>query len=153
MFSSSVPSICQACSPILCNQAYEALWGDLNRLFLKHTDPLVLQEILSIMTVMNGTQTLQSTNNVKFAEVEESLADSLREVFAEKDLAIMALEDEDVETVESALLRTQTMMARYDLTGLFLTDKQDEANLFDIALALASRGKLGFRQEIKVSPM
>jgi hypothetical protein len=120
---------------------------------LKHTDPLVLQEILSIMTVMNGTQTLQSTNNVKFAELDESLADSLREVFAEKDLAIMALEDGDVETVESALLRTQTMMARYDLTGLFLTDKQDEANLFDIALALASRGKLGFRQEIKVSPM
>jgi hypothetical protein len=128
------------------------MWNDVSRQFLRHTDAVVLREVLVLVRKMNGATSLEAANQEKFDQLKESLSTALHETLADKDLAIDSLEDEDVQNIESGLLRVKTLMSQYNIESLFATADQDseEADLFDVMVALASRGQLGYRPEIKV---
>lgn len=107
---------------------------------------------------MNSTKLLESSNEVKFTELREALTDKLRDLLAEKDLEVVSLEDDELLNIESALLRTKMMIAHYDLQTALMPEsdsvtKDDDSGapeLFDAIVSLASRGRLGYRQEVKV---
>lgn len=128
------------------------MWSDVSRQFLRHTDAVVLREVLILMRKMNSATSLEATNVEQFDQLKESLSAALQETLADKDLAIDSLEEEDVQNIESGLLRVKTLMSQYNVESLFVLGAEDseEADLFDIIVALASRGQLGYRPEIKV---
>jgi cohesin complex subunit SA-1/2 len=136
-------------------QAYEAMWDDVTRQFLRHTDDLVLREVVGLIRRMNSTTALDATNQTKFENLKESLSVTLQEALFGKDLAMDSLEDEELQNIESGLLRVRTLMAQYNVDSLFSPGESeqddDKIDLFDVLLALASRGKLGYRSEVKVS--
>jgi len=137
-------------------QAYEAMWNDVTRQFLRHTDRVVLREVVALVRRMNSTTALDATNQTKFEELKESLSVTLQEALSDKDLAMDSLEDEELQNIESGLLRVQTLMTQYNVDSLFAVtgdagQEDDKIDLFDVLLALASRGKLGYRTEVKVS--
>jgi cohesin complex subunit SA-1/2 len=130
------------------------MWNDINRQFLRHTDPTVLREVVSLVRKMNNTTALEATNHTKFDELKTSLSNTLQDVLANKDLAIDSLEDEELQNIGSGLLRVRTLMAQYNVESLFAAyddEDVDRFDLFDILIALASRGKLGYRSEVEVS--
>lgn len=133
-------------------QAYEAMWNDVSRQFLRHTDAVVLREVLILMRKMNSATSLEATNQEKFDQLKESLSTALHETLADRDLAGDSLEDEDVQNIESGLLRVKTLMSQYNVESLFAVNEpeSDDADMFDVILALSSRGQLGYRSEIKV---
>jgi cohesin complex subunit SA-1/2 len=133
-------------------QAYEAMWNDVSRQFLRHTDAVVLREVLILMRKMNSATSLEVTNQEKFDQLKESLSTALHETLGDRDLAGDSLEDEDVQNIESGLLRVKTLMSQYNVEALFAVNEpeSDEADMFDVILALSSRGQLGYRPEIKV---
>ena len=128
------------------------MWSDVSRQFLRHTDAVVLREVLVLMRKMMSTTSLDATNQEQFRQLKESLSTAFHETLADKDLAIESLEDEDVQNIESGLLRVKTLMSQYNVESLFVAGDQDgeDFDLFDIVIALASRGQLGYRPEIKV---
>jgi hypothetical protein len=137
-------------------QAYEAMWNDVTRQYLRHTDRVVLREVIALVRRMNSTTALDATNQTKFEELKESLSVALQEALSDKDLAMDSLEDEELQNIESGLLRVQTLMTQYNVDSLFAStgdadQEDDKVDLFDVLLALASRGKLGYRTEVKVS--
>ena len=136
-------------------QAYEAMWNDVTRQFLRHTDRVVLREVVALVRRMNSTTALDATNQTKFEELKESLSVALQEALSDKDLAMDSLEDEELQNIESGLLRVQTLMTQYNVDSLFAStgdadQEDDKIDLFDVLLALAARGKLGYRTEVKV---
>jgi len=131
------------------------MWNDVTRQFLRHTDRVVLREVVALVRRMNSTTALDATNQTKFEELKESLSVALQEALSDKDLAMDSLEDEELQNIESGLLRVQTLMTQYNVDSLFAStgdadQEDDKIDLFDVLLALAARGKLGYRTEVKV---
>ena len=131
------------------------MWNDVTRQFLRHTDRVVLREVVALVRRMNSTTALDATNQTKYEELKESLSVALQEALSDKDLAMDSLEDEELQNIESGLLRVQTLMTQYNVDSLFAStgdadQEDDKIDLFDVLLALAARGKLGYRTEVKV---
>lgn len=136
---------------MLITQAYETLWDNITKQFFKHSDAVVVEEGFKTIQTLMAATSLKATNTAKYDEFEESLVSTLRETIGDKDIASSPFDDEEVHAVESAFLRIKTVLLAKNISALILDEEADVEKVWDLALALAERGKLGYKEEAKVS--
>lgn len=130
-------------------QAYERLWSDLIRQYLRHTDHLVLQHILQLLRSLVATADLKPVNDTKLQELKDSLVTNLQESIGDVDVGSSSLEEEQLHNIESAALRIRMLFPQMDIRDIF-DDDEAGAGLWDTMLAIADRGNLGYKEEVKV---
>jgi cohesin complex subunit SA-1/2 len=85
------------------------------------------------------------------ASLEESLASSLREAVAGKDVESSAFEEDELLALESWLARIDKLQKIRDISGsLDDTDEGKQTSAWEIIDSLVERGRLGYKDEASV---
>lgn len=132
--------------------AYESLWDDISRQFLRHVEPTLLKHAVEALRCLVATQTLSNTNATKSSALEEQLVTALRETASGRDVETAGFSEDEVHALAACLLRLHMLFQSGDLTSAL--EEEDGGKLtsgWDIIVGLASRGRLGYREEEKVS--
>jgi cohesin complex subunit SA-1/2 len=96
-----------------------------------------------------ATADLKPVNETKLQELKDSLVENLQESIGEVDVGSSSLEEEQLHNIESAALRIRMLFPQMDIRDIF-DDDEAGAGLWDTMLAIADRGKLGYKEEVKV---
>ncbi|GHJ88769.1 hypothetical protein NliqN6_5171 [Naganishia liquefaciens] len=129
--------------------SYERLWGDLIRQYLRHTDHLVLQRLLQLLRSLIATADLKTVNDAKLQELKDGLVSNLQESIGDVDVGSSSLEEEQLHNIESAAFRLRMLFPQMDIRDIF-DDDEAGAGLWSIMLAIADRGNLGYKEEVKL---
>jgi cohesin complex subunit SA-1/2 len=133
------------------SQAYENLWDDINKQFLQNTLPSVLTSAIRAINHLTLNTSMQTTNNTKLSELQESLFSSLRETLGDDtDIFSMSLEEDRLAAVEAALLRLVLMCRMRDCVEV-MEGEDGGIKGWDVVSAFAERGDVGYKEEAKVS--
>lgn len=98
---------------------------------------------------MLATADLKAVNDVKLQELEESLVSNLHESIGDLDVESSSLEEEQLHNIDSAMLRLRMLFPQMDIRHVF-DGEEGQAGLWETILAIADRGKLGYKEEVKV---
>jgi cohesin complex subunit SA-1/2 len=130
------------------HQAYESLWDDVNKQFLKHTSPAVLDQAARTLVHFASISNLSATNTSKLAELEDSLISSLRSSTADRDIESVTFEDDEVHALTACLARLKKLATVKNLANaLEETDGGKETSAAEILEAVSNRGRLGYKDE------
>ena len=104
---------------------------------------------MSAIKHLLSATSLANTNNTKVLELEEELAQSLRDAVAGRDeLEIATFSDDEVRILGAVCARIAALMSTRDLTAWMEEDEGGkQSSAWDIIVALAERGKLGYKEE------
>ncbi|GAA5880996.1 hypothetical protein JCM1840_007214 [Sporobolomyces johnsonii] len=128
--------------------AYETLWDDVTKQFLKHTDPDVLdQAVRTIIHFLSATN-LSNTNQTKSTELEETLVSALRTAVADKDIESSTFEEDELHTLTASVARVDKLSRVRNLApSLNDTDGGKQTSAWEILDSLVNRGRLGYKEE------
>lgn len=119
--------------------------------FLKHTDPDVLDQAVQTITKLNASTTLGNTNTTKMTELEDTLASSLRQAVAGKDVESAAFEEDELLALEAWLARIDKLQKVTSLSSsLSDTDDGKQTSAWEIVDSVVERGRLGYKDEASV---
>lgn len=120
------------------------------RQFSRQSDADVLQRTLRVLRALlvSSNQDLAAD---KVQELKDEIAAGLRKSLADKEIEQANFDDAELQSVQSALLRVKTLFPFYDLRDVLLAKGAQESSLWDAVLALAERGKLGWKEEDKTA--
>jgi len=99
-----------------------------------------------------STTSLSNTNSQKILELEDELSSSLREVIGGRDdLEIAVFTDDEVHALTAIALRVSMLFGFRDMTAWMEEDEGGkQSNAWDILVAVAERGGLGYKEEDQV---
>ncbi|GAA6003229.1 hypothetical protein JCM10207_001811 [Rhodosporidiobolus poonsookiae] len=130
--------------------AYESLWDDVTKQFLKHTSSAVLdQAALTLVHFLSATN-LSATNASKLTELEETLVSALRAAAGagERDIESTNLEDDEILALTACVARVEKLAKVKDLgKSLEETDGGKEVAALELLEGIANRGRLGYSSE------
>jgi cohesin complex subunit SA-1/2 len=106
---------------------------------------------LQLLRSLLATADLKVVNDAKLQELEENLVTNLHESIGDVDVGSSSLEEEQLHNIESAMLRLRMLFPQMDIRHVF-DGEEGEASLWETILAIADRGKLGYKEEVKVCP-
>ncbi|KAF8314489.1 hypothetical protein DL93DRAFT_2097241 [Clavulina sp. PMI_390] len=129
--------------------AYETLWDDITKQIVTQTAPALLSSALSAMSHMLNTPLLSNTNATKLLELDEELAENLREaVTGHAELDTASFSSEEIDSLSAITTRLARMAERRDLTTWMEDDDSGKrSSAWDILSALMERGRLGRKEE------
>jgi cohesin complex subunit SA-1/2 len=131
--------------------AYEALWDDVTKQFLQHTEPVVLSAAIRAINTLTSNSSMEAANKQKLAELEESLFASLRDAIDGEDVPGMTISEDQLSSIEAILLRVGLLASNRDIVTAMQDEEGGQSSGWTIVLAFAGRGALGFKEETKVS--
>lgn len=132
-------------------QAYEALWDDLTKILLKNSSTEILSPTIAAITYLLSTESLANANSKKVAELDDALFGSLRTAVDGRDVETAGFEEDEVAVLIGICTRIGLISCWRNLTEIMDdTDGGKQTSGWDILLALAARGDLGYREEGKV---
>jgi cohesin complex subunit SA-1/2 len=104
-----------------------------------------------MMHMLEAT-TLSTTNTAKFLELEEELANSLRDAVAgREELEVASLTDDETRTLASICARLAVLCKSRDMTTWMEEDEGGkQSSVWNIISALLERATLGYEEEEKV---
>jgi cohesin complex subunit SA-1/2 len=103
------------------------------------------------MRSLLGIADLKAINETKLQEFKDSLVQNVQESIGDIDVATSSLEEEQLHNLESAVLRLRMVFPQMDIRDIYDGDDESEqTGLWETVLAIADRGKLGYREEVKV---
>lgn len=119
--------------------------------FFNHSDQLLAEEAYQTVQALCAAESLKTTNDAKLADFDEQLFASLREITAGVDIESESFDDETLAALKAALGRIKAVLAARDV-GALMEDDADgkQSKAWEIVLALADRGNLGFEGETQV---
>lgn len=133
-------------------QAYEGLWDDVTKQFLKHTDVRVIDQAVKTIRFFLASSTLGNTNSVKIAELEDRLVTSMRKAVDGKDVESSAFEEDELLALRGWVARIEKLYGVKDIsTSLDDTDDGKHSSAWEIVDSLVERGRLGYKDEMAVS--
>lgn len=149
-----VPRLRSLLTPIFSLlQAYETLWDDLTKVFLKNSESIVLGPAITAISYLLSSDTLANTNTAKYVELEDALFTSLRTAVDGRDVDSAGLNEDDVAALSSICMRIGLLYNYKDLGAAMDEDEGGkQSSGWAIILALGGRGSLGYKEESKVSP-
>ena len=131
--------------------SYEALWGDVQKQFLKRSDVLSLERAIETMRFFIDEKTLGRINSEQKAALEMAVSTDLREKIAEMNLESGILEGEQVGSIADAMTRVALLCKNWDITGqLEESDAIRPTSIINIAKSVLERGQNGFQNEDRV---
>lgn len=130
--------------------AYEALWDDVTKQFLHHTDPIVLTAAIQAINALSANTSMDTINSTKIAELEESLFASLRDAINGEDVGGMSIDEDQLGAIEAIFLRLSLLARSRDITTVMSDEEGGQSSGWTIVSAFAGRGGLGFKEEAKV---
>lgn len=92
-----------------------------------------------------------NANKIKMGELEEALMGSLRDAVAGRDVASASFSDDEIVSVEAIMHRLSLLAMSKDLVETLEDVEGGQSSGWEIVLAFAERGKLGYGVEVKVS--
>ncbi|GAA6029512.1 hypothetical protein JCM8097_003715 [Rhodosporidiobolus ruineniae] len=128
--------------------AYESLWDDVNKQFLKHTSPVVLDQAALTLIHFLSVSNLSATNTTKLAELEDSLITSLRTTTADRDVESATFEDDEVHALTACVARLEKL-AKVRNLGNALEENHagKETSAAELLDQIVNRGRLGYKEE------
>lgn len=131
---------------------YETLWDDITAQFTRHVEPVLLRHAVAAMRCLNSTSALSNTNSTKISALEENLINSLREISQGRDVETAGLTEDEIHDLGACILRLNYLFQVTDLSAALEDDDNGRlSSAWEIIIGLASRGRLGYREERKVS--
>ncbi|GAA5920161.1 hypothetical protein JCM6882_006360 [Rhodosporidiobolus microsporus] len=128
--------------------AYESLWDDVTKQFLKHTSSAVLDQAALTLVHFISISNLSATNNTKLAELEEALIAALRTSTTGRDVESASFEDDEVLALTACVARIEKLAKVRNLSNaLEDTDGGKETSAADLLDAVVNRGRLGYQEE------
>ena len=120
---------------------------------LTQTSPSLLGIGISTISYMLSTATLSNTNNAKSLELDDELAASLREAVAGyTELDAATFSSDEIDALTAVLMRLTKMTERRDMSAWMEEDEGGKrSSAWDVVCALMERGRLGRKEEEKVS--
>ncbi|BGP05787.1 cohesin complex subunit [Rhodotorula toruloides] len=130
--------------------AYEALWDDVTKQFLKHTQADVLDQATTTLAHFVAANNLSATNQTKLAELEEKLVSTLR-TSAGDDVESATFEDDECHALTACVARIEKLSKVRNLNAtLEDTDGGKVTSALDILDGIANRGRLGYKAEARM---
>jgi len=104
---------------------------------------------------MLSAAALSNTNQVKILELDDELASSLREaVTGHTELDAATFSSDEIDVLTGVLMRLAKIIERRDMSSWMEEDEGGKrSSAWDIICALMERGRLGRKEEEKVSPL
>ncbi|GAA5939798.1 hypothetical protein JCM10213_007796 [Rhodosporidiobolus nylandii] len=130
--------------------AYESLWDDIMKQFLKHTSSAVLDQAALTFVHFLSLTNLSATNSSKLSELEDQLVTSLRTLTssAGEDVESATLGDDEVLALAACVARVEKLAKVRNISNaLEDTDGGKETAAVDILDAIVNRGRLGYKDE------
>ncbi|KAJ1301134.1 hypothetical protein OPQ81_003546 [Rhizoctonia solani] len=129
--------------------AYEQLWNDVTKQFFSHSSPTVLRHAASVIQQFTQTTSLANTNAIKILELEDELANLVRQLLAgREELDIVTFTEDEVHSLSAFVLRLHTLYGVRDMTAWLEEDDGGKVSrLVDVLGALSERGRLGYKEE------
>jgi hypothetical protein len=122
---------------------------------LSHSSLTVLKHsVVTICHFLSATS-LTNTNSTKILELEDELSSSLRDAVAGRDeIEVASFTEDEVLALGAICARLATLSGTRDMTSWMEEDEGGkQSNAWDIMMALAERGRLGYREEERVKPI
>ncbi|GAA6050117.1 hypothetical protein JCM3770_001381 [Rhodotorula araucariae] len=127
--------------------AYEALWDDVTKQLLKHTQADVLDEAARTLVYFLAAKDFSAPNQTKIAELEETLVGALRTA-AGDDVEAATFGEDEVDVLTACVARMQKLAKVRNLSAaLEETDGGKETSAIDILDGIVNRGRLGYKEE------
>ncbi|WVQ95735.1 hypothetical protein IAU59_002834 [Kwoniella sp. CBS 9459] len=130
--------------------AYNALWDEVSKQFLQHTNPAVLISAIQAINRLSQNSDMDAANTTKLAELQESLFASLRDAIGQNDVALLSLEEEGLAQLEAIMLRLSLLQKTRNLVEIMEDIEGGQSSGWDIVCAFAERGRLGYKEEAKM---
>ncbi|GAA5922470.1 hypothetical protein JCM3775_005740 [Rhodotorula graminis] len=127
--------------------AYEALWDDVTKQLLKHTQPDLLDQAVRTLVTFLSAKDLSATNQIKLGELEETTIGALRAA-AGDDVESASFSDDELHTLTACVARVAKLAAVYNISlAMEDTDDGKAASVLDILDGIFNRGRLGYKDE------
>lgn len=139
-------------SSSFCTQAYETLWDDLTKTYLKNADFAVLNAALLTIRHLLETEALANSNATKVGELEDALFGTLRNLIGDRTVATTAFEEDEIPTLEAACKRIGLLLSFRPAVAAMEETEGDTPTGWSLLLDLANRGNLGYQEEAVVRP-
>lgn len=133
-------------------QAYATLWDDVTKQFLTHSSLIVLKHaVMTIGHFMSATS-LSNTNSTKILELEDELSSSLRDAVAGRDeIEVASFMEDEILSLGAVCARLTMLEGTREMTSWMEEDEGGkQSNAWDIMMAIAERGRLGYKEEEQV---
>ncbi|KAI0058337.1 hypothetical protein BV25DRAFT_1283433 [Artomyces pyxidatus] len=129
--------------------AYSSLWDDVIKQLTSHSSSAVLNHAVAAIRHLMDATSLSNTNSTKILELEDELATSLRDAVAGRDeLEIATFTEDEVLRLTLICSRLSVLSGTRDMTSWMEEDEGGkQSSAWDIVIALAERGKLGYKEE------
>ena len=128
------------------------LWDDVIKQFLTHSATRTAVHAVATISYMINATALSATNAAKIAELEEGIANSLRDAIAgSEELEVASFSEDQTRTLASICMRVALLFKARDLTVWMEEDEGGkQSSMYDILWALLERATLGYEEEEKV---
>ena len=133
----------------MISKAYGSLWDDVIKQLLSHSSPSVLANAVNAIRHMMDATSLSNTNSTKILELEDEIATSLRDAIAgREELEVASFTEDEVLRLSAICARLAALIGIRDLTSWMEEDEGGkQSSAWDIVIALAERGRLGYKEE------
>jgi cohesin complex subunit SA-1/2 len=132
------------------NQAYEKLWDDVKKQFLKHTDSDVLDQAVRTIAHFLQAADLSTENQTKLPELEDALLAALRQCVNDKDIESATFEEDEIHNLAACIARVDKLSRVKNITALEDTDGGKQTSVWEILDSIVNRGRLGYKEEAEV---
>lgn len=103
-----------------------------------------------LRSAIDGASGLSASNDKKLSELSEALFTSLRDTLDGEDLAGLNMDDDQLAALQAIMLRLSLIGRARDMSSEMTDEQGGQTSAWDIALGMAERGKLGYKEEDKV---
>ncbi|PWN46991.1 hypothetical protein IE53DRAFT_278454 [Violaceomyces palustris] len=131
--------------------AFEALWDDISAQMQRHVEPTLLKHAVDAVRKLTSTTSLSTSNATKLSALEDSLVTALREKAQGRDVETAGFTEDEVHSLGASVYRIMVLSQACDTSEAMEEDEGGQATSgWEIVLGLASRGRLGYREESKM---
>jgi cohesin complex subunit SA-1/2 len=138
---------------IISPQAYASFWDDVTKQLLSHSSQTVLTKAVSVIRHFMAATSLTNTNSTKILELEDELATQLRDAVAgREEIEVASFTEDEVLALGAVCARICALAGSRDVCAWMEEDEGGkQSSAWDIVCALVERGRLGYKEEERVS--
>lgn len=120
---------------------------------MSHSSLAVLKHSCVAICHFLSATSLSNTNSTKILELEDELSSSLRDAVAGRDeIEVASFTEDEVLSLSAICARLAILAGARDMTSWMQEDEGGkQSNAWDIIMAIAERGRLGYKEEEQVN--